>query len=41
MSVLRGIINPLTDAQMERDETAQANLRKLDARGGEDQPTTT
>jgi NAD(P)-dependent dehydrogenase (short-subunit alcohol dehydrogenase family) len=41
MSVLRGIISPLTDAQMERDETAQANLRKLDARAGEDQPTTT
>jgi NAD(P)-dependent dehydrogenase (short-subunit alcohol dehydrogenase family) len=36
MSVLRGIISPLTDARMERDETAQANLRKLDARAGED-----
>jgi NAD(P)-dependent dehydrogenase (short-subunit alcohol dehydrogenase family) len=34
MSVLRGILNPLTDAQIERDETTQENLRKLDARAG-------
>jgi NAD(P)-dependent dehydrogenase (short-subunit alcohol dehydrogenase family) len=40
MSVLRGILNPLIDAQMERDEKAQAILRQLDARVGEDQPTT-
>jgi NAD(P)-dependent dehydrogenase (short-subunit alcohol dehydrogenase family) len=40
MSLLRGILNPLSDAQLERDETTQENLRKLDARAGEDQPTT-
>jgi NAD(P)-dependent dehydrogenase (short-subunit alcohol dehydrogenase family) len=40
MSVLRGILNPLIDKQMERDANAQAILRKLDARAGEDQPTT-
>jgi len=40
MSVLRGVLNPLSDAQAERDETAQGLLRQLDARAGEDQPTT-
>jgi NAD(P)-dependent dehydrogenase (short-subunit alcohol dehydrogenase family) len=40
MSVLRGILNPLSDAQLERDERAQGLLRQLDARAGEDQPTT-
>lgn len=40
MSLLRGILNPLTDAQLERDEKTQQNLRELDARAGEDQPTT-
>jgi NAD(P)-dependent dehydrogenase (short-subunit alcohol dehydrogenase family) len=40
MSMLRGILNPLTDARLERDETSQATLRKIDARAGEDQPTT-
>jgi NAD(P)-dependent dehydrogenase (short-subunit alcohol dehydrogenase family) len=40
MSALRGLLNPLTDAQLERDEETQASLRKLDARAGEDQPTT-
>ena len=40
MSVLRGILNPLSDAQIERHEKTQASLRKLDARAGEDQPTT-
>ncbi len=40
MSLLRGILNPLSDAQLERDEKAQQNLRELDARAGEDQPTT-
>jgi NAD(P)-dependent dehydrogenase (short-subunit alcohol dehydrogenase family) len=39
-SVLRGILNPLTDARLERDATSQALLREFDARGGEDQPTT-
>jgi NAD(P)-dependent dehydrogenase (short-subunit alcohol dehydrogenase family) len=40
MSVLRGILNPLTDAQMERDPKVQALLGELDARAGQDQPTT-
>jgi len=39
-SVLRGVLNPLSDAQLEREERAQALLRALDARAGEDQPTT-
>jgi NAD(P)-dependent dehydrogenase (short-subunit alcohol dehydrogenase family) len=40
MSVLRGILGPLSDAQIERDETALAKLREADARAGEDQPMT-
>jgi len=40
MSVLRGILGPLSDAQVERDQTTLENLRKLDARAGEDLPTT-
>ncbi|MBA3809559.1 MAG: SDR family NAD(P)-dependent oxidoreductase [Solirubrobacterales bacterium] len=40
MSLLRGLVNPLGDAQMERDASTQASLRELDARAGEDQPTT-
>ncbi len=40
MSVLRGILNPLSDAQLERDAESQALIRELDARVGEDQPTT-
>jgi NAD(P)-dependent dehydrogenase (short-subunit alcohol dehydrogenase family) len=40
VSVLRGMLNPLTDAQMERDAATQAIVRDLDARGGEEQPTT-
>jgi NAD(P)-dependent dehydrogenase (short-subunit alcohol dehydrogenase family) len=40
MSVLRGVLNPLSDAQLERDERPQRSLRALDARAGEDQPTT-
>jgi NAD(P)-dependent dehydrogenase (short-subunit alcohol dehydrogenase family) len=39
MSLLRGLLGPLTDARLERDEHVQAQLRKLDARAGEDQPT--
>jgi NAD(P)-dependent dehydrogenase (short-subunit alcohol dehydrogenase family) len=39
-SVLRGVINPLLDKQMERDAETQAILRELDARGSEEQPTT-
>jgi NAD(P)-dependent dehydrogenase (short-subunit alcohol dehydrogenase family) len=40
MSVLRGVLNPLTDARMERDATVQGLLREIDKRAGEDQPTT-
>lgn len=40
VSVLRGILNPLTDAQMERDQANLQLVRELDARAGEDQPTT-
>jgi NAD(P)-dependent dehydrogenase (short-subunit alcohol dehydrogenase family) len=40
MSVMRGIINPLTDARAERDETLQNLIRQIDVRAGEDQPTT-
>ena len=32
MSTLRGILNPLTDRQLERDEKTQESLRQLDAR---------
>ena len=39
MSLLRGILGPLSDARLERDEHVQAHLRQLDARAGEDQPT--
>jgi len=40
LSVLRGIVNPLSDLQLERDQRAQALVRQIDARAGEDQPTT-
>jgi NAD(P)-dependent dehydrogenase (short-subunit alcohol dehydrogenase family) len=40
LSVLRGILNPLLDARMERDADTQAIVAQLDARGGEEQPTT-
>ncbi len=40
MSVLRGVLEPLTDARLVRDDATQAYLRELDARAGEDQPTT-
>ena len=39
-SLLRGVLNPLTDAQLERDQTTQRLLEQIDARAGEDQPTT-
>ena len=35
-----GILNPLLDAQMERDAETQAITRELDARAGERTPTT-
>lgn len=38
-SVLRGIINPISDRQMESDEDLQAVVRQIDARAGEEQPT--
>ena len=40
LSVLRGILNPLMDLQMERDEDTQAITRELDARAGERHPLT-
>jgi NAD(P)-dependent dehydrogenase (short-subunit alcohol dehydrogenase family) len=40
LSTLRGILNPLLDTQAERDATIQAAARELDARAGEEQPTT-
>jgi hypothetical protein len=40
LSVLRGIVNPLMDLQMERDEELQAITRELDARVGDRTPTT-
>jgi NAD(P)-dependent dehydrogenase (short-subunit alcohol dehydrogenase family) len=40
ISVLRGVLNPLTDARIERDESTQELMRQVDARAGEDQPTT-
>jgi NAD(P)-dependent dehydrogenase (short-subunit alcohol dehydrogenase family) len=40
LSVLRGILGPLSDAHLERDAEAQALLREFDSRAGQDQPTT-
>lgn len=40
LSVLRGILNPLSDAQFERDERAHSALRQIDARAAENQSTT-
>ena len=40
LSVLRGIVNPLIDRQMERDAETQAIARELDSRAGERTPTT-
>jgi NAD(P)-dependent dehydrogenase (short-subunit alcohol dehydrogenase family) len=40
MSVLRGALNPITDARAERDENALRLLREIDGRAGEDQPLT-
>ncbi len=38
MSLLRGILGPLGDAQLERDATTQGLARELDARGSADLP---
>lgn len=40
MSVLRGILGPLGDAQAERDAATLELLKQIDARAGEDQPMT-
>jgi NAD(P)-dependent dehydrogenase (short-subunit alcohol dehydrogenase family) len=40
MSILRGVLNPISDARMERDASVQALLGEFDARAGQDQPTT-
>jgi len=40
LSVLRGILNPLMDLQMERDPETQAIARELDARAGQREPLT-
>ena len=40
LSVLRGILNPLMDLQMERDTETQAIARELDARAGQREPLT-
>ena len=40
LSVLRGALNPLSDARMERDAAIQGVVRELDSRAGEEQPTT-
>jgi NAD(P)-dependent dehydrogenase (short-subunit alcohol dehydrogenase family) len=40
VSVLRGLLNPLSDIQLEHDETTQRIVRRLDGRANEDQSTT-
>ncbi len=40
VSALRGLVNPITDRAMETDARIQDITRRIDARGGEDQPTT-
>jgi hypothetical protein len=35
LSILRGVVNPLVDAQLERNPRVQALLRQLDARAAE------
>ena len=40
MSTLRGILNPLIDARIERDAEIQSLLAELDRRTGERTPTT-
>ncbi len=39
MAALRGVLGPLGDARLERDETMQAHMREMDARAGEEQTT--
>jgi NAD(P)-dependent dehydrogenase (short-subunit alcohol dehydrogenase family) len=40
MSVLRGIVNPLSDQRLAKELASKGLLERLDARSGEDQPTT-
>jgi len=40
MSVLRGILGPLSHMRAERDATTQQYVREMDERAGQDQPTT-
>jgi NAD(P)-dependent dehydrogenase (short-subunit alcohol dehydrogenase family) len=40
MSVLRGILNPLSDARLAQELGSKGILARLDARAGQDQPTT-
>jgi NAD(P)-dependent dehydrogenase (short-subunit alcohol dehydrogenase family) len=40
VSLLRGILGPLSDAALPRDEEAMSVLLELDSRAGQDQPTT-
>jgi hypothetical protein len=39
-SVLRGIVNPVSDRSLERDPELLAMIRTLDDRAGEELPTT-
>jgi NAD(P)-dependent dehydrogenase (short-subunit alcohol dehydrogenase family) len=40
LSLLRGVVNPLSDRLMEKDAKTQMLVRQFDAREGEEQPTT-
>jgi hypothetical protein len=40
ISLLRGILGPLSDARAERDEKVLRLVREIDGRAGEDQPLT-
>ena len=40
MALGRGVLGPLSDSRLERDPRAQAFVREVDARAGEDQPLT-
>ncbi len=40
VSLLRGLLNPLSDRQLEREAKLHAVVRELDGRAGEEQPTT-
>lgn len=40
VSLLRGVLNPLTDRYMEKDAATASLVREFDARAGEEQPTT-